>query len=41
MIKLSSDNRERSAIIIKSAGEISSMSNSLLELINYFKVRFL
>ena len=40
MNKLSSDNRERSAIITRSAGEISSMSTSLLELINYFKVRF-
>lgn len=40
MNKLSSDNRERSSIITRSAGEISSMSTSLLELINYFKVRF-
>jgi methyl-accepting chemotaxis protein len=40
MNKLSSDNRERSAIITRSAGEISSMSSSLHELINYFKVRF-
>lgn len=36
---LSSDNRERSAVINKSAGEISSMTSTLLELINYFKVR--
>ncbi|HPS85446.1 MAG TPA: methyl-accepting chemotaxis protein [Spirochaetota bacterium] len=39
MNKLSSDNRERSAVITKSAGEISSMTSSLMELINYFKVR--
>lgn len=39
MNRLSSDNRERSAIIARSAGEISEMSASLLDLVNYFKVK--
>lgn len=39
MNKLSSDNRERSASIAGFAGEISDMTTSLVELINYFKVR--
>jgi methyl-accepting chemotaxis protein len=38
MNKLSSDNRERSAIIQRSAEEISDMTSSLMKLINYFKV---
>jgi len=38
MNKLSSDNRERSAIVTRTAGEISEMTTSLAELINYFKV---
>jgi methyl-accepting chemotaxis protein len=39
MNRLSSDNRERSAIIARSAGEISEMSRSLMDLVNYFKVK--
>jgi len=39
MNRLASDNRERSATIARSAGEISEMSNSLMKLINYFKVK--
>jgi len=40
MNQLSSDNLNRSGTITKSAAEISSMTSSLVELINYFKVRF-
>jgi len=39
MNQLSSENSERSAIITRSAGEISSMTASLMGLINYFKVK--
>ncbi|PKL19151.1 MAG: hypothetical protein CVV49_02415 [Spirochaetae bacterium HGW-Spirochaetae-5] len=39
MNRLSSDNRERSAMIERSAGEIAEMSTSLMKLINYFKVK--
>ncbi len=38
MNRLSSDNRDRTAIIAHSSEEISGMSASLMELINYFKV---
>ncbi len=39
MNRLSSDNRDRSGTITRSAEEISSMVESLVDKINYFKVR--
>ena len=39
MNRLSSDNRERSETVARSAGEISDMSTSLFKLVNYFKVK--
>ncbi len=39
MNRLSSDSRDMSVTITRSAGEISAMASSLMELINYFKVR--
>lgn len=39
MNKLSSDNRDRSGAVTHSAADISLMTSSLLELINFFKVR--
>ncbi len=39
MNKLSSENRERSASIARSAGEIAEMTSSLVKLISYFSVR--